>query len=114
MKTAHGAPSRRCLNCGANAPGRFCPECGQETDVRAPQFGEFVKHFTGNCIAVQSPLVQPLWTLVSKPGQLTIDYLAGRRRRHVLPLRLYLAVSFACSLGLRCLLATRGCRGAVP
>jgi Protein of unknown function (DUF3667) len=82
-----------CRNCGTPAPGKYCPECGQETDPTPPTFAEFVKQFFGNYIAVKGSLLQTLWRLVSRPGALTADYLEGRRRRYVLPLRLYLTVS---------------------
>ncbi len=85
--------SFECRNCGTYAPGKFCPDCGQETDPTPPTFSEFVKQFFGNYIAVKGSLLQTLWRLVSRPGALTADYLEGRRRRYVLPLRLYLTVS---------------------
>ena len=86
-------PSLRCRNCDTVAPGKYCPECGQETSLHPPSVGEFVDHFLGNYVAVKSTLAQTLWVLVSKPGQLTVDYLAGRKRRYVLPFKLYLTVS---------------------
>ncbi len=85
--------SLTCRNCGTDAPGKYCPECGQETSLHPPSVSEFVNHFLGNYIAVKSTLAQSLWVLISKPGQLTVDYLAGRKRRYVLPFKLYLTVS---------------------
>ncbi len=82
-----------CRNCGAVAPGNYCPECGQETSLHPPSVAEFVNHFFGNYVAVTGTLAQSLWVLVSKPGQLTVDYLAGRKRRYVLPFKLYVTVS---------------------
>ncbi len=82
-----------CRNCGAHAAGKYCPDCGQETDPSPPSVREFINHFLGNYIAVKGSFVQTLWRLVSKPGQLTVDYLAGRKRQYILPLRLYLTIS---------------------
>ncbi len=82
-----------CRNCGTPAPGNYCPECGQETSPHPPSVAEFVDHFLGNYVSVKSTLAQTVWALVSRPGQLTVDYLAGRKRRYVLPLKLYLTVS---------------------
>jgi hypothetical protein len=36
-----------------------------------------------------------LWTLLVKPGQLTLDYFADRRARYVSPVRLYFVISIA-------------------
>lgn len=93
-----------CLNCG-NAFGaarpKFCPKCGQETQLRAPTLGEFAQQFGGSVIAAEGALWRTLVLLFLKPGQLSREYLAGRRRRYVLPLRLYLTISLVALLALR-------------
>jgi len=88
-----------CLNCGepfgerGERRRRFCPECGQETSVRAPTVGEFVQQFGGAYFATEGALWRSLKLLLSQPGALTVQYLAGRRKHYVLPLRLYLTIS---------------------
>lgn len=72
----------------------FCPACGQETALHAPTFGEFVHEFIGHYVALEGSLWRTLVTLLLRPGRLTREYLAGRRRRYLLPLRLYLTASF--------------------
>ena len=93
-----------CLNCGqafgAVRP-KFCPECGQETNVRAPTLREFAQHFGGGYIAAEGALWRTVVLLLTRPGQLTREYLAGRRRHYVLPLRLYLTISLVALLVLR-------------
>ncbi len=93
---------KRCRNCGYDLSSlplaKYCPECGQEADASPPTFSEFIKHFFGNYIAVKGSLVQTLWRLISRPGALTRDYLDGRKRAYMLPLRLYLTVSVVCFL----------------
>lgn len=83
-----------CRNCGAQAPLKFCPECGQETTLHPPTLGEFLHEFVGHYVALEGTLWRTLWLLVRRPGRLTREYLDGRRRRYVLPLRLYLTASF--------------------
>jgi hypothetical protein len=93
----HDAPTA-CANCGvAFAPGsapRFCPSCGQETTLHPPSVGEFLHEFVGHYVALEGALWKTLGLLVLRPGRLTREYFAGRRRRYVLPLRLYLSASF--------------------
>ena len=92
----HGA----CLNCGepllptagGAAPGH-CPVCGQETRIRPPTLGEFLQQFGGAYFATEGALWRSLKLLLVKPGELTRQYLAGRRKHYVLPLRLYLTIS---------------------
>ena len=83
-----------CRNCGSPAPLKFCPECGQETTLHPPTLGEFLHEFVGHYVALEGALWRTLRMLLTKPGRLTREYLAGRRRQYVLPLRLYLTASF--------------------
>ena len=93
-----------CLNCeqpfGTPRP-RFCPQCGQESNVKPPTLREFAQQFGGSYIAVEGALWRTLKLLLFKPGAATAEYLAGRRRRYVLPLRLYLTISVVVLLVLR-------------
>ena len=79
-----------CRNCGTQAPLKFCPECGQETALHPPTLGEFLHEFVGHYVALEGALWRTLRLLLTRPGRLTREYLEGRRRRYVLPLRLYL------------------------
>jgi hypothetical protein len=47
-----------------------------------------------NFVSLEGRLWRTLWSLVSQPGKLTNEFLAGRRRRYVRPLPLYLSLSF--------------------
>jgi len=90
---AAGSATRLCRNCGAHAPSRYCPQCGQETTVGAPTLGQFCVAFLRTYAGRRGILWQTLRRLVLAPGALTVEYLAGRRARYVRPLRLYLAIS---------------------
>jgi hypothetical protein len=88
-------PSAACRNCDATLPEPappYCAQCGQETALRPPTVGEFLQQFGGAYLATEGALWRTLKRL-AVPGALTEEYLAGRRRRYVLPLRLYLTVS---------------------
>jgi hypothetical protein len=95
--TAYVAANTHCRNCNydlSSVPSpTYCPHCGQETSLHPPSVREFVNHFFGNYIAVHGTFAQTLWRLISRPGELTVDYLSGRKRRYILPLRLYLTIS---------------------
>ncbi len=97
-------PPAACLNCG-HTPGeprpRFCPACGQETNVKPPRIGEFLQQFGGAYFSTEGALWRTLKLLLFKPGELTRQYLAGRRKHYVLPLRLYLSISLLALLLVR-------------
>lgn len=93
---APAMPESQCHNCGVSlgaAPGKFCPQCGQATTLHVPTVAEFVHEFANHYVALEGKLWRTLVTLFFKPGVLTREYLAGRRERYVLPLRLFLTFS---------------------
>ena len=107
--TATLADGARCANCGAPFAvprPRFCSACGQESNVRPPRLGEFVQQFGGAYFATEGAMWRTLKLLLFKPGELTRQYFAGRRKHYVLPLRLYLTISLITLLLVR--LATTG------
>lgn len=61
--------------------------------MRAPTLGEFLQQFGGAYLSTEGALWRTLKLLVIRPGELTRQYLAGRRKHYVLPLRLYLTIS---------------------
>jgi hypothetical protein len=98
-----------CLNCGKRFDDprpRYCPACGQETNVKPPRIGEFIQQFGGAYFSTEGALWRTLALLLLKPGELTRQYLAGRRRHYVLPLRLYITISLVAMLLVRLVAAT--------
>lgn len=99
LKSLVGVPQPvpgQCANCRSplpDPPGKFCSACGQETRLKAPSLFEFLQQFGGAYISTEGALWRTLWRLLLLPGQLTLEYFAGRRRHFVLPLRLYLTIS---------------------
>src|SRR5574343_308885 len=87
------SPLTRCRNCGAEVSGLFCAQCGQETRVELPTLREFIGEATGRLLAVDGRLWRTLFLLVFRPGQLTVEYLNGRRKHYVRPARLFFALS---------------------
>ena len=99
----HHGSGTTCLNCqAALTPGaRFCSQCGQDTANHPPSLMEFVHEFVSHYIAVEGTLWRSLWGLMAKPGFLTREYLAGRKQRYVLPLRLLLTLGLLFFLALK-------------
>jgi hypothetical protein len=85
----------RCLNCGAELTGPYCAHCGQEDHELRVSLKRLARDFLAEQLGLESKVPTTLWTLLSKPGLLTKEYLAGRRARSLLPLRLYLSASVA-------------------
>jgi hypothetical protein len=82
-----------CANCCARLTGEYCAQCGQHSaDVRV-SIGTLAHDFLSEHLGLDTKVARTLWRLVRFPGGLTVDYLAGRRNRYVLPLKLYLSAS---------------------
>ena len=86
------APVDACRNCGAHATGHFCPNCGQETRIALPTFPAFMREAAGRYVALDGRLGRTLAALVARPGFLTLEYFAGRRKRYIRPARLFLVL----------------------
>jgi hypothetical protein len=95
-----GGNAPRCANCAAPAPGRYCASCGQETREFRPTVRDFTHDLLEETLSLDSRLIRSLPSLLFRPGQLTSEYLAGRRASYIRPLKLYLAASFVFFLSL--------------
>jgi hypothetical protein len=82
-----------CLNCGAHLRGQYCGNCGQRARSRLISLWELIRDAFGDLFELDSRLWRTLVPLVIRPGQLTHDYLQGRRARYMPPFRMYLVLS---------------------
>ncbi len=82
-----------CQDCAAPISGNYCSNCGQETKIETPTVRQFVHELMDQYVAVEGKLGRTLRVLLTQPGQLTLDYVQGRRQRYVRPLKLYVSVS---------------------
>lgn len=82
-----------CRSCGTPVIGKYCHECAEATHPHPPSAGEFIHEFIGHYVALEGKLWRTLVLLVRRPGELTRQYLHGRRVPYLEPLRLYLTLS---------------------
>ena len=82
-----------CLNCGTTLSGQYCGSCGQRAASRLISVWELLRDAFGDVLELDSRLWRTLIPLAVRPGQLTLDYLEGRRARFMPPFRMYLVLS---------------------
>ena len=92
VSLATSGDARSCRNCGARTEGHYCANCGQETALALPTFRSFMREAAGRYVALDGRLWRTLSALVARPGMLTREYFAGRRRRYIRPARLFLVL----------------------
>ena len=83
--------SEDCRNCGAPLTGDYCAACGQKRFVEADRR---LAHILAQGFELLTDVDGRLWgtlrALLFRPGLLDRDYMAGRRRRWLTPLTLFL------------------------
>jgi hypothetical protein len=84
---------KNCLNCGNEVEFHYCSFCGQPNVQLKEPFWGFIAHSIGHYFHFDSKFFHTLIPLLSQPGQVTLDYLAGKRARYIHPVSLYIFVS---------------------
>jgi hypothetical protein len=85
---------KTCQNCGYLVEKRYCSNCGQENKESRQSFFHLFQHFFEDLTHYEGRFWQTIRYLFTRPGYLTKAFLAGKRNRYVVPIRLYLFVSF--------------------
>ncbi|WP_412067300.1 DUF3667 domain-containing protein [Rubrivirga sp. IMCC43871] len=85
--------SATCHNCAAPLSGPYCAVCGQRDQPLRIPLHRFLAQSLVEFFGVDGRVWRTLFALVFKPGTLTRDFLAGRRKRYLRPLRIYLSAT---------------------
>jgi len=93
-QAGHGAPAC-CGNCDTPLTGPYCSQCGQHAHESARSLTVVLHDGWHLMTHIDGRFWATVRTLLALPGQLTLDYFAERRARHVSPLQLYLVLSIA-------------------
>jgi len=82
-----------CRNCETPLADAFCPKCGQKNvDLERP-LPELLGEVMRETFDVDGRAMRTLTTLFRHPGELSRQFLAGRRKLYSSPIRLYLVIS---------------------
>ncbi|PYF76899.1 DUF3667 domain-containing protein [Pedobacter nutrimenti] len=82
-----------CLNCGQHVEKHYCSNCGQPNLELKENFWQFISHSIAHYFHFDNKFFQTLKPLLIEPGQVTLDYLAGKRARYINPVSMYIFVS---------------------
>ena len=82
-----------CLNCNATVQGRYCQACGQENTEPKETFWHMFTHFFYDITHFDGSFFVTLKDLLFKPGFLSKEYMLGRRKKYLHPVRMYVFTS---------------------
>ncbi len=84
-----------CLNCGYpfTRDEKFCPECGQDNKGSKITFINFTAEMFRGFFSWDAKFWRTLIPLLIRPGQVSANYISGKRNRYSNPFRFYLSVS---------------------
>lgn len=83
-----------CASCGTRLIGDYCHGCGQKRRLARLSLREFFADIVKRVFRFDRALIHTLARALRHPGQLTDDYLAGRRRNMLDPVHYYVSVVF--------------------
>ena len=83
-----------CLNCGKIVTEKYCPNCGQENAESRKSFSYLFTHFVEDLTHYDNAFWKTIQYLLFRPSRLTREYLAGKRKKYVAPVKLYIFISF--------------------
>jgi predicted nucleic acid-binding Zn ribbon protein len=87
--------NKSCLNCGHSieANENYCSNCGQAVDTERVLFKDLIIDILGYFFFYDYKLKNSLKLMLFKPGQLSLDFVRGKKADFIHPIRLYFIVS---------------------
>ena len=86
-----GDKSHKCLNCGQEFVGNFCPRCSQSAETKSNVGWKTLANSVMDAFGLDtSPLLRTFWHLLWRPGHLISDYLNGKRQMCAPPLSTFI------------------------
>ena len=85
-----------CLNCGhpLDMSDKYCPNCSQANSTKKLTMKDFLDEFLSSLIDYDSRLWKSLVSLLTRPGRISLDYIAGKRVSYSNPFRFLLSLAF--------------------
>jgi len=83
-----------CTNCQTEFIGSYCPSCGEKKfDKHDLTIAHFAEETVEGLFHFDNKFFRTIKTLFTSPGQLSLDYVSGRKSRFVKPFQFFLIVN---------------------
>ena len=84
---------KNCLNCGHQVEERFCTHCGQENIQIEDSAIHLIIHYIQDLFHYDGKMWHTVKNFLRRPGQVQADYMDGKRKSHLEPIRFYVFAS---------------------
>lgn len=85
-------PEAKCLNCGTEFRGHFCPNCGQNAVTKRFTLVQTLKHVLFIFTKFDDTFWHTVYELFTRPGYMIRDYIRGHRVEYLRPLQLLICL----------------------
>ena len=75
----------KCLNCGTEFEGKFCPECGQSADTERFTWRFIIDNLQAAVLGKDGGIWFTVKNLFSRPGAMIVEILNGKRKSYFSP-----------------------------
>ncbi len=82
----------RCLNCGHEFTGTFCPHCGQKADTKRFSTRDTLRSLMVSFIGQDNTIFNTCFELLYRPGHMIRDFICGMRTRYIRPVQMLLCL----------------------
>ena len=79
------AKTTRCLNCGTEFEGKYCPECGQSATTGRYTIRFIFENLVAAVIGKDGSIWHTFKNLFTRPGSMIVDMLNGKRKSYFSP-----------------------------
>ena len=79
------AKTTRCLNCGTEFEGKFCPQCGQSADTGRFTWRFIIENLQSAVLGKDASIWFTIKNLFTRPGAMIVDMLNGKRKSYFSP-----------------------------
>ena len=86
-------PTIKCLNCGTEFQGNYCPECGQSAQTRRYIMKSIFDDLRSTIAGTGGNIWFTFKSLFTQPGKMVVDFIDGKRIRYQSPISMLLLVT---------------------
>jgi hypothetical protein len=82
----------KCLNCGTEFTGKFCPECGLESEIKRLEVKTIFHDITHGILHWENSILKTFRQLLLKPGDTVKNYISWQRKTLVKPFTYFIFI----------------------